>query len=416
MELSTRNRLTEKFWGYLLFFIWPLAGFIYYIRNLNSNYTNVNGILVLFYCLFGFTFVYSETADSFNHASDFLQTVDLSFSVFFERLFSLYSINNQKPDILLDLINFIVSRFTNDTRFFFMTLSLFFSIALVKNINLLKSVYEINRNQISFIFLLFFFILLPPSRILSFRHYLALLVFVFGVYKYFKEKNTISFLIIISTIFIHFGFIIAVGLFFIYKFVGNRNIIYYVLIISSFLFYEQAVYLLRNFGIIGLEIGLADTVSGYTNEGYLESVSEAQLNRLAIVNSYIKWTSFFMLISVVYHKLKWKKFDKTSEKLYSFSLLFFAFVNFSQDMEALTNRFGVLFQILCCIFFIRLYAVNKNIRANLLFRYTSIAFFCINLIILTRLTIQYTNILQLIPVYPLSFIVDSDITILDFIK
>ena len=409
MDISKRNIISNRFWEYLLFLLWPSIAFIAYIRNFGNQYSNA--ILILFYGLFGYTFVYDESADSYNHAADFLATVNIPFSDFFDRLSNLYLIGDSKPDFLLDFINFAISRITDDTKIFFMTLSILIGWMLMKNLNIFQKLYLENRNIMTFVFLLFFFILIPPSRILSFRHYFALLVYVFGVYLYLKEGKIIYLIVLASSIFIHFGFLIVVGLFFIYKFAGNRNTIYYILIALSFLFYEQAASLLREFGIIGFEIGLSETISGYTDERYLQTVSELQMNRMVVVNSYIRWTTLFMIASLIFHKLKYKKFDKISENIYSFSLLIFAFVNFTQGMEAMTNRFGVVFQVIACVFFIHLYALNI-IRTNVFFKYSSIIFICLNLIILMRITIEYSNMLLVTPFLPLSFFVNSDYSIL----
>ena len=80
MDISKRNIISNRFWEYLLFLLWPSIAFIAYIRNFGNQYSNA--ILILFYGLFGYTFVYDESADSYNHAADFLATVNILFQIF----------------------------------------------------------------------------------------------------------------------------------------------------------------------------------------------------------------------------------------------------------------------------------------------------------------------------------------------
>ena len=413
MSILKQDDLANRYWEYLLFAIWPFLAFLVALRSFGWQYSK--GIIILFYALFGFTYLYTESSDSSRHAESFVLTGKYPFTDFINIVSGMYSVEGQKPDFFMNLIGFMVSRFTENPQYFFLILSLLLGWMLIKNINMLHDLYKDHSNSISLIFLFFIFTLIPPSRILSFRHYLALLVFIYGFYNYQKEKKFIFLFVLTSSIFFHFGFLMAVGLFYIYNLLGNRNFIYYALILLSVIYAEQASTFLREIGT-GLYVGgLDQIVSGYTNEKYLIRVSEYQEGRNYILNNYIRWTTLFMLISIVYHKIKIKKFNLISENIYSFILLFFAFVNFTQGIESITNRFGVVFQVLGCVFYVHLYALN-TIKVNSFFKYISIAFLSLNLIILVRITIEYANMLIITPFLPLSFLMNSDFTILSLIK
>ncbi|OYU81520.1 MAG: hypothetical protein CFE23_03375 [Flavobacterium sp. BFFFF1] len=413
MSFTLEKDKSNTLWSYVLFVIWPFMAFISSVRNFSYHYAK--NIIVFFYGLFGFTFIYSETSDSFRHAITFESAANRPFVEFFEIVSGLYSEDGQKPDIFMDFIAFVVSRFTNDSRFFFMALGLILSWMLMKNIDLFNKLYAKKKTTIGLIFLVFLFVLIPPSRILSFRHYLASMVYLFAVYQYFTTKKPIFLIAIACSVFVHFGFLLVVALFFVYKYIGkSRNNIYYVLIILSFFFAEQASAVIRQFGV-GLDIGVDKVVNGYTNEKYLQRVSEYQENRVGIINVYIRLTTLFMFFSILYHKFRNKFFDAISEQLYSFALLIFAFVNFTQGLESITNRFSIVFQLLTCVFYIHLYTNNEVKKSNI-FKYTSIGFLLLNFVILTRITIEYANIVMVTPLLPLSFLTDSQTTILDFIK
>ncbi|MCA9767041.1 MAG: EpsG family protein [Carnobacterium sp.] len=411
MSLITNKEKTNTYVGFLFFLIWPFLSFIISFKKIGSQYFKT--MLILFFGFFGYTYIYNSASDSSRYASNFDKISQLSFNEFLETTKGIYSTDGAKQDIFLDIISFIISRFIIDTRFFFMTLAIILGYLLLKNIQLLKSVYLQNRNSISLIFLIFFIVLIPPSRILSFRHYAALLVFIYGVHRYFKQKNIQNFIIIFSSVFFHFSFIIAVFLFIFYQFIGNRNIVYYILIMLSFLYSDIAIPLLRQISL-GNELLFNEIILGYTNEEYLDRISENQENRLLIINSYIRWTTLFFLISLIIHRLKSNNFDLISKKFYSFSLLFFVFVNFTRDMEYITNRFGIMFQLFACLFFIYHYFNHKI--GTVVFQIFSISFLILYLVVLTRITIEYANLLIISPFFPLAFMVNSDYTILDLIR
>jgi hypothetical protein len=274
--------------------------------------------------------------------------------------------------------------------------------------------YLETKNKIALLFIVFFIVIMPPMRIMSFRHYFALLVFIYCVYYYFKTNKKVYVVLLSSVVFIHFGFLMVVPLFYLYWVLGNRNWIYYLLVVLSFVFFEQASSWIRGSGF-GFEGGLNQAIVGYTSEKYLDEVSGLQTNRLLIIDRSIRWTTLFFLITTLYHKYKYKTFDIVGEKLFSFSLILFAFVNFMQGMESVSNRFGLVYQALCCIFYIYIYAKNQ-FKFNKWFLYSSIAFVCLNFVVLFRTSMDFTNILTITPAYILSFIVDSDMSLLNLIK
>jgi hypothetical protein len=409
--LNTKNT-NDDFWNYLLFFIWPIVGFFVSVRRFHLKSAGV--IIILFYGMFGYTLLFNKSTDSYRHKAGFEDVLNRPFSQFFEEVFGLYSSEDAKPDFFMDLIKYSVSRVTDNYRFYFMILAFFIGYMVLKNIKVFYALFLEKQNKIALIFIAFFFILNPPGRIMSFRHYLSLLIFVYAMYQYFKTNNYKELIMLASVIFVHFGYLLIVPLFFLYRVLGNRNTIYYVVIALSFVFFDQAATLIRNSGI-DLEGGLDQAVDGYTNEGYLEDMGNISGNRMVLVDRYIRWTTLFFLFSMLYHKFKHKTFDIVGEKIYSFSLVVFAFINFMQGMESVSNRFGLVYQCIGCVFYIHIYS-KCNFKMNKWFMYLSILFVCINFSVIFRTNIEYANFLMMTPLYLLSFIVDSDLAILKLIK
>ncbi len=399
-------------YGYLIFALWPIMGLFIAIRNIGHRYAR--SIVVLFFGLFGLNLVYDETADSTRHAESFQRISEKPFSEFFNIVTGLYSEEGQKPDFLMDFVAFVISRLTTNSSIFFLTIGLLLGWIFVKNIHVYYNLYDRNRNAIGLIFLLFFVVLLPPMRILSFRHYFALLVFIYGIYKYFTDGGRMYLYILTSCVFVHYGFLMIVPLFYLYKFVGNRNFIFYGIIVLSFVLASQTTDVIRDMGVF-FEGGAQSAIRGYTHGKYLDKVSGLQENRNFILNSYTRWTTLFMLGAMLFHKFRYRNFDVVSERLYSFSLVMFAFVNFTVAIESITNRFSMVYQALCCIFFIHLYAKN-NLPENRIFKVVSIVFLILNGVILLRLTIQYLNFVNVVPFLPIAIFEDSNVSVLDVLK
>lgn len=402
---------SEDFWNYLIFFIWPLLGLLVSIRKF---YLKSAGIcIVLFYGIFGYTILFNESNDSTRHKTEFESIALKPFSDFFQIIFDLFS-SDGKPDFFMNFVAFLVSRLTDDYHLYFMLLAVLIGSMLVLNFKVFYKSYQENKNKAALLFIIFFLVILPPVRIMSFRHYFALLVFVYGLYHYFLTDKKYYLVLLTSVIFIHFGFLMIVPLFFFYLILGNKNWLYLSLIILSFIFYEEAANWIKDTGF-GFEGGLNQAIVGYTNENYLKEISVIKTNRLLIVDQYVRWTVLFFFISTLYHKYKYKAFDVVGERLFSLSLLLFAFVNFMQGLESVSNRFGLVYQAICCIFFIHLYTKSK-IKYSLWFFFISMLFLGINFIVILRTSMEFTNVLTITPFSLLSIIMHSDVSVLDLIK
>lgn len=410
--MKTTVDKTNIFWTYILFLLWPAIAIIQSYKNLDRRYAVI--IITLFFGLFGLTMVFGITTDASRYEQGFLVIADKPFSDFFNIVSGLYSDEGKKPDFVLDLITFVVSRITTNASIFFMTLGLIFGWMVTKILSLFYKIYLSNKNVIGLTFFILLALLLAPGRILSFRHYLGLAIFVYGIYKYFTSEEYIYLIVIACTIFVHFAYLMVVPLFFLYKYAGNRNNIFYALIILSFVFADQAAEFIRIYGG-NFDSGLDRVVQGYTNEDYLDKVSDLQENRNVVLNSYMRWTTMFFLISIIFHKFKYKIFDAVSERLYSFSLVLFIFVNFTQGLESISNRFSIVFQVFACLFFIHLYSLS-TFKISPTFKGVSLLIVALNAIIGFRLLMEIMNITLLTPFLPLSILMNSDVPIINVIK
>src|SRR5690606_11704517 len=133
-------------------------------------------------------------------------------------------------------------------------------------------------------------------------------------YNYLDNGNKKYIILIFSTFFIHYSFLMIIPIFLFYLLLGTRNFIYYILIILSFIGYEFTPEWLRIYGMkIEISESINQSIMGYTNEEYLNTISEIQSGRLYVLNNYIQWTNFFMLFALLFHKIRIWVFDSISE-------------------------------------------------------------------------------------------------------
>src|SRR5690606_21149070 len=211
-RMKSFTQKSELFWTYVLFMLWPLFAVVRGFKNIGQAYART--IIILFFGLFGLHLVFDLSDDSSRHEASFLRITQMPFSEFFNIVSGLYSDEGQKPDFVMDLIGFVVSRLTSDSSIYFMALGLVLGWVVVKNMSILYELYLQKKTTIGLIFVIFFIFMMGPVRLLSFRHYLGLAVYVLAIYQYLKGGKNYYLLLIVSSVFMHFAFLMVVPLFF----------------------------------------------------------------------------------------------------------------------------------------------------------------------------------------------------------
>ena len=399
-------------WQGILFFIWPALSLIIAIGQITSRVSLY--IIVFFYGLFGITFkVYSDQIDSSRHMRQFLGIADMGLWDFLNSFLSggVYFSTAMKPDFFLNVLNFIVSRFTNDPQYLFFLMSLLIGLMLCLLLKITIDVYaKGDRNWIGLMFIFFLLVLFLPARILSFRHYFAALFFLYFSFQYFYNGKKLKPLIIASfAVFSHFGFFIAVSLLWLYHFIGNKNTLYYIAIIASFAFQGQAIDIIRsNRAVVAPAFEVV--VKGYTHNEYLDRVNENRKKGYYILGNYTTWTNNFFFIFLFIFKIRNRIKEQSQENLYSFLLLFYAFLSFTSSLASISGRFGVVFSAFCCIFFICFFSSTKKDKTYL-FGAISLVFFLMHFVIQGRLTMGAANISSVLPFLPLCLFSDIEGTV-----
>ncbi len=236
-----------------------------------------------------------------------------------------YSDDSDSVDIYQPLVTFILSRFTKDGNILFAVFGTVYGYFFSRNIWMVLDFSRARKVDNKFWLLIVAFIcVLGFWHLNGVRMFTAAHVFFYGAFQYLvnNKRNGIAF--VFSSMLIHFSFILPIGFFLLFVFVRISWRILYFLFISSFFISSLNISAVRT----GLESVapsfLLPRVESYTNDEYLESVTD--LNES--VNWYVKihadslmWAIAVLFTIIYFSKSSRFKDDKSFSNLFGFSLL-----------------------------------------------------------------------------------------------
>ena len=285
--------------------------------------------MYLFLIYYGLTFVIAQTGmDSFQYVRRFEYNATLPFSDFFKIVGGLYA-TDTSVDILEPFISFVVSRFTSDYRFLFAAYAALFGFFYLKSINLLYNRYQEKPGWNSLIFMIFFIVIIPITSINAPRMWIAAWIFFYGAYHVILNRDARYFLLTFGACFMHWSFILVNIVLVVYFFVGNRNYIYFPIVLLSFIF-PSGLIPFFNWASGNSGAALQLRYSGYSSEDYNLAVMEDLQQTRWFINFSNDIIFYYLLIVliIIYFTHKDLMNSKPEKNLFSFLLLFLAFVNF----------------------------------------------------------------------------------------
>jgi hypothetical protein len=325
----------------ILFIIWPFAAFLSAIVNYSQKESRRTVYFFLIY--YGLTFVNENVAvDAYRYALGLKANALLPFSDFFKIIGGLNT--DTSVDIVEPLISFIVSRLTSHSGLYFAVWAAIFGFFYLKSVNLLNDRYQENRGINAMILMLFFVMILPITSISGVRMWTAAWIFFFGAYHVVLYRKPVFLLVSMGAALVHWSFISANVILLIYFFSGNRNLVYIPIVIISFIIPRFISPLLQSVSL-RLGGGLQTRVQNYTSEGYILSVQESGEQVAWFMKTGSNLVFYYLIIAIVFVQLRYGALLKGREEknLFSFLLLFVAFVNFGMPIPSFGGRFQILF-------------------------------------------------------------------------
>ncbi len=349
----------------LLFIIWPFLALIAAITNYDQKVAR--RVVYLYLIYFGLIIVADNwMLDSYRYAIALKTVAPIPISEFSESLGGLNS-ENGSLDIYGDLLTFLVSRFTIHFGILFAIFAAVFGYFYLKSVNILYTLYRENPGWNALIHMVFFIIIIPITALNGVRMWTAAWIFFYGAIQVIIYRDKRFLLVALGSIFVHWSFLTANVLLIAYFFLGNRNLIYLPLAIVSFILPQL---FLPYYSIISLAMGgsIQNRFEGYSSTGYgqeIQALHEQASWFVFLGNDLVFYYLIFALI-IIHFGLRYRKKDKADDNLFSFSLLFLAFVNFGSPIPSLGTRFQVVFFLFATFYLFRYFVKLPGNRINIL--------------------------------------------------
>lgn len=321
-------------------------------------------------------------------------------------------------DLYQPLITSLLSLFTDNGNILFFVYGLTFGYFYSRNIWKIFGLFQGGKiSKIQWILVLTFVCIIGFWELNGVRMWTAAHIFFYGTFIYFFERNKKGLLLVFSSLFVHFSFILPVGLLILFLVIKLPRKILYIAFLFSLSISTLNIESIR----VSMETYLPDflfnRVGGYVGDGYVEIISEAK----ETVNWYIKYHSDLLnwfisiMISIIYFKNKsniWS--DKIFSDFFRFTLLFLALGNIMSMLPS-----GVRYLIISQLFAITILIYYNVKYSYIIFRkgliYLS-PLLIVYIIISIRISLTSISFLTIFGNPLLALLIDVQISLIDLIK
>lgn len=335
----------------VLFLLWPFLAFLSALMNYSQK--EARKVVYFFLIYYGLTFVIGDLGvDAERYAENLIYTARLPWSEFFAIFSGLYS--ESALDVVEPIVTFFVSRVTTNHGVLFGVWAAIFGFFYLKSINLLYAEYQKNPGWNAQIYLIFFFMIIPITAVSGIRMPIAAWIFFYGAYNAILYRKAWYLLLALSASLMHWSFLTANAILLIYFFAGNRNIIYLPLVVLSFV---RPRLIAPVFQALALFSGgeIENRYEGYSNELYIEGIEESYEGASWFLDLSNNLIFYYLLGALFLIQLFNRKHmqDKMDRNLFSFLLLFLAFVNFGLVIPTFGGRFQLVFFLFATLYIFR---------------------------------------------------------------
>jgi len=328
---------------FLLFILWPFLAFITALTNYSQK--EARKVVYIFLIYYGLTFVIKGDIffDALGYAVKLRNNAALPFSDFFKIVGGMYA-TDTSIDIIEPLVSFIVSRFTSHHGLYFAAWAAIFGFFYLKSIDRVYERYQANPGWNTVIFFILFIVILPITTINSVRMWTAAWIFFYGAYHVILYRDPRYIILTLGSTLVHWSFISANAILLIYFLAGNRNYIYLPLALISFVLPNLIA---PFFKTVSLKMGGAfqGRFDMYSNQYYVLERQEALAQSAWFLKLGEDLLFYYLIAAIIFVQFRFKNLSKADPErnLYSFLLLFLAFVNFGKAIPSFGGRFQILF-------------------------------------------------------------------------
>lgn len=406
----------SSFIPYLLFLVWPFFALIYSTLNYNSKH--FKNIVCLFSGFLGSTFYLSQQKNDAHYYGELLtryhQIKDVSFIDF---VLTLFTTNSPFEDQFYPILNYVISRFTDDFYILYTILGLLYGYLLSRNLDFIIKRANSTLSKNIVLFLICFFLLAPIWNIYNVRFWITAQYFFFFAIRYLYQKNIKLLLMALLSMLMHFSFILPCSLLVLYYLGGNRYWLYMIFFLTSIVLLKVEIEDILS--LLPKDIGYADSkVLAYTADEYVKTSIINADNRIFIVKIRTQLLIILntgLVIFLFFLTRKRLIQNEFTKSLFSYSILFFA-ISSALAVIPTMNRFVVvstmfLMTLYICVF--QEYNINKFAKGFSLLYVVPILLYCI-VEIRVGLDFITTDTIILNPL--VSWVFNHDIPLIKLIK
>jgi len=316
-------------WG--LFFLNPFSAMLISLKEYMLPYSK--NIFWAFCVFYGLTFTIGfETAGSdINRYIEELQYLNNRYEYSTNDIINYFQASGE-VDVLRIFLSYIISRFTDSGTILTTVYAIIFGFFYSRNI---WYVFGLLDGKLSLLekLILFSFILIIPIWLLNgFRMWTAFHIFFYGLLPFIFENKKSKLIFVYLSFFVHFSYIIPIGIVLLYILLGNRLNIYFIVFLVSFFISEINITFFNQYIENYAPRSIVDRSSSYRNEDVIEAEKEASIENTK--RWYVKWHSlalrWALFLSITFLFIFGNPIIKIYpewRKLFSFVLLFFSFGN-----------------------------------------------------------------------------------------
>lgn len=395
--------------AFFYFIIFPFLGFIQALRNYRSKWAKPT--VIVFVAFFGLTMVKSEVVDSSRYIHK-LEEMYASNKSFDDVKNTLYSDEDGQVDIYVAIVTYFVSWFTDSGNFLFLIYGLIFGYFYANNIWLILDQTKGKLTWDQYLLLASFSLIIGFWTVNGVRMWTAAHIFFYGGFQYLYLGKKKGLIIAVSSILIHFSFILPVGLLIAYSLVSLNFRFLYFFYIASFFIAELNIGIIRSALEANMPAFMQPKIKTYFNEDYIESTAQVFTNVNWYILYYNKLITYFNIIfmSILFFKAK---LSLAAKKLLGFSLLFLGVANIISLLPSGARFLSVAFLFSLAFSFITL--VNNKVPTIAKSVKWLSPLLILFVVVSIRMSFDYFSIITLTnPI--IAIFTDNDVPLIDFIR
>jgi hypothetical protein len=414
---------------YFLFFIWPFASFLLAAGRIVSK--QYQGVILLFSFLFGYS-VYLYSGDILDYERSFYQVHDYSWDDFLYLISHVLSADklnhyttntvNQQPDIYALTLQFLVSRFTDNPRWFWAIVSLLYTYIFLKFINEVALQIKWTNKWPQKIFFLYLALVIPfYVGVTGVRFWTALFFFMVFAMRYVRT-NELKYIFIaaLSTV-IHYSFLVPLVLLFAYRYIKISRVLTIFLVLLSLTYFSLS----SNTQMLGaIQSNLTffgETTIGSRAEGYSDvEIFGQRIEKSSGANWYkqLQPQALHYFLTIVFlleffGLFKWRS-NAFLDRLYPFIIIFFCLALLSFSLGSI-GRFKNIFYLATLFRYTALCGLNPDSRSLRNLSYIIVPILFLHVMVSFRGGFYYVDPLLLIGNPVVLFLVQSGQSLSEFL-